>query len=385
MKRVILLFVGLAGALSLLWAGVLVAAGVRTGDSPTVMSNETIDGTLYSAGNTVRVDGTVKGDLICGGQQVTVNGTVNGDVLCAAQSITVSGHVTGSIRSVAQNISVTGKVDGSVSIAAMTANISGDSTIGRDLTIAAQDITMDGTVGRDAQIVGRSFNTNGKITRDLNVQATTVSLSDKATIGNNFAYVSGPDASVATGAHISGKTTHNQPPKENPTPAAITVSAWLSALSLGFASFLLLGIALLGASPRMMATTARAITKSPLGTIGVGFLALILPPVIAVFLFITIIGIPLAFVILFSWMVALIAAISVSSHALGKAVITKLKWQEKWQNFAALVIGVLIIFLIALIPYVGGYALFATLLWGLGGLVYAAASQRELSVKVGSK
>lgn len=385
MKRLVLLFVGLTGALSLLWAGVLVAADVRTGNSPTVMSNETIDGTLYSAGNTVRVDGTVKGDLICGGQQVTVNGTVDGDVLCAAQSIKVSGHVTGNIRSVAQNITVTGKVDGSVSIGAMTANISADSVIGRDLTIAAQDVTMDGAIGRDAAVVGRSFSTNGKVTRDLNVQASTVTLSDKASVGNNFAYVSEPDASVATGAHITGKTTHNLPPKNNPTPAAITVSAWLSALTLGFASFLLLGIALLGASPRMMAATAHAITKSPLGTLGTGFLTLFVPPIVSIFLFITVIGIPLAFVIFLSWLVALITAIAVSSHALGKVIITKLKWQERWQNFAALVVGVFVIFLLALIPYVGGYIMFAALLWGLGGLVYAAGSQRKLTIKVGSK
>jgi cytoskeletal protein CcmA (bactofilin family) len=385
MKRLLLLFVGLTGALSLLWVGVLVAADFRTGDSPTVMSNETIDGTLYSAGTTIRVDGTVKGDLICGGQQVTVSGTVEGDVLCAAQSITVTGHVTGSIRSAAQSISVTGKVDGSVTIAAMTATIGSDAVVGRDLTIAAQDATLDGTVVRDTQVGSRTFSTNAKLGRDLNVKATTITLSDKTTVGGNFAYASEADATVASGAHITGKTTHHQPPKSNPTPEALSISAFISALIFGFASFLLLGLALLGASPRLLAATSHAITKSPLGTIGVGLLALVLPPVIAVMVFVTVIGIPLALVILLTWLAAMIMALSVSSHALGKLIVAKLKWQEHWPNFAALVIGVFILFLLALIPYVGGYVMFVALIWGLGGFCYAAVSQRRMTIKVVTK
>lgn len=381
MKRLVLLFVGLTGALSLLWAGVLLAADVRTGESPTVMSNETIDGTLYAAGTTVRVDGTVKGDLICAGQQVTVNGTVEGDVLCGAQNITVTGHVAGNIRSAAQTISVTGKVDGSVTIAAMTATISNDAVIGRDLTAVGQDVTLDGTVGRDAQIGSGTFNTNGKFGRDLNVEATTISLNDKSTVGGNFAYVSKGDATVVTGAHITGKTTHHQPPQNKQTPQALSVSAFLSTLALGFASFLVLGMALLGASPRLMAATSHAIAKSPLGTLGAGLSLLILPPIVSLIIFVTIIGIPLALVIFFAWLVALIMAFSVSAHALGKMLVAKLKWQEKWPNFAALVMGVFVIFLLALIPYIGGYVMFAALLWGLGGLGYAAVGQRRTAVK----
>lgn len=385
MKRLVLFFVGLTGALSLLWAGVLVAADVRTGESPTVMSNETIDGTLYAAGTTIRVDGTVKGDLICGGQQVTVSGTVEGDILCGAQSITVTGHVTGNIRSAAQTISVTGKVDGSVTIAAMTATLGSDGVVGRDLTVVGQDVVLDGTVTRDTQVGSATFNTSGKLGRDLNVEASAVTLNDKTTVGGNFAYVSKEDASVANGAHITGKTTHRQPPKNAQTPTALSVSAFLSALALGFASFLLLGLAMLGASPRLMAATSHAITKSPLGTIGVGLLALIVPPIAGLTLFITVIGIPLAFVIFLSWLVAIIMALSVSSHALGRLIVSKLKWEEKWPNFAALVVGVFILFLLALVPYIGGYVMFAALLWGLGGLTYAAVSQRRVTGKMEAK
>ena len=87
MKRIALLFIGLTAGLSVLWAGVVNAANVRSGDAPRVSAGEVIDGTLYVAGKDVRIEGTVKGDLMCAGQNVEVTGTVQGDVICAGQLV----------------------------------------------------------------------------------------------------------------------------------------------------------------------------------------------------------------------------------------------------------------------------------------------------------
>lgn len=377
-RRIILLFLGLTGALSLLWAGVLVAANVRAGDSPTVMANETVDGTLYSGGNIVRIDGTVKGDLICGGQQVTITGTVVGDVLCAAQDLTISGHVEGSVRSAAQTATISGKIDGSTSLVAMTATLSSGATIGKDASIAAQDVTLDGVITRDLQAISRTFTANGSIGRDLDVRATTVNLGDKMIIARNFTYTSDANAAVAGGAHVNGSTYHLLPPVKT-TPTVMPAAAYMASLVLGFGSFLVLGIALLGASPRLLVATSQAVTRSPLGTFGMGLVGLLVPPFVAVILFVTIIGIPLALVVLFSWIISMLAAVSVSGHVLGQIIIKKLHWHEAWQNFAALVLGLFIIFLLALVPYLGGYIILAALLWGLGGLWFAAIGQRRVA------
>lgn len=372
MKRILFIFIGLAVAASLMWAGAAMAANVRSGDSPRVMENETIDGTLYAAGNKIRIDGTVQGDVICGAQELEINGVIEGDVICAAQKITISGEVQGDIRVAGQEVTIEGVTAGSVSIAGQDITTTPESAIAKDVTILGSKATLDGSIGRDAQVMAEVFSANLSLTRHLEVTAQTVKLGEKTQVGGNFIYTSAADASIATEARIAGETEHKIPETNEPNP-----QTYLGVMLLSLTSFAVLGGALLLAVPRFLHATAQAIQKAPLLTVAAGFAGLVLPPFVGAILLLSGVGTPLAIAVLLVWCLSLLCGLVVSAQALGQAILRK----SGWHAFIALLIGLGALFLLGLLPFAGGFVLLAAVIWGVGAQWYTAVSRRTIAKK----
>lgn len=372
MKRILVVFIGLAAASSLLWTGFAVAANVRTGDAPHVMSNEVIDGTLYAGGNTLRVEGRVQGDFICGGQDVDISGVIEGDVLCAAQKITISGEVQGDVRVAAQQVRLEGKVAGSVSLLGQQVDLSERSQVGRDLTAIGQQVLLNGSVGRDAQAMAETFYANATVGRHLEIQAPQVSLGDKTDVAGDFIYTSKADAAVPASARIAGKTEHLVP--EVP---ATHQRSYVSSVLIAFLSFAVLGAAVLVATPRILQATTRTINASPLLTLGAGFAGLVLPPLVAGMLLLTVIGMPLALLVLFSWVISLLLGLVVSGQALGQIIVKKMGWPA----IIAQLVGLGVLFGVALIPFVGAFVMLIAVIWGVGGQWHTVVKHRGLDFK----
>jgi hypothetical protein len=375
MKRAIIVFIGFVAAVSVLWFGVVNAANVRSGVSPTVMKDEVINGTLYAGGTNVKVEGTVQGDIMCAGQTVTITGTVEGDVLCVAQEITITGHVEGSVRIMAQTTSLGGKIDGSATVAGMVATVGDDALIAHDLTLLTQQATVSGTISRDVTAIVGNFTTNAAINRDLDVTGRTITLDDKAKVAGDFRYVSPSDAQLVGGAHITGITDHRVP-EENTSTSMVSPASYISTAFSSLVSFLLLGLALLYGAPRVTKAVALQMKRSPFGTLGAGLLGLFVPPFVAVLLMVTMFGLPLGATLLFAWLVSLLLGLVFAALRIGELITGKMGWQESWQQFAALGIGLLVLFVLSLLPYFGLLILFSAVVWGIGGLWYAVIKNR---------
>ena len=376
MKKLLIAGAGFTLALSLLWVGFISAANVRSGQSPHVMSDEVINGTLYAAGSDVKVEGIVQGDLFCAGQNVEITGEVEGDVLCAGQNVTVSGHVHGDVRVAGQLTTLRGKVDGSTTMLGQNVDVDEAATVGRDATILGQQVNLAGTIARDVESLGSSFTSKAKIGRDLDVTSETVKLENGTDIAGMFMYVSHENATVDSGAKIAGKTEHKIPETKQQGPEIVSPAAYFSSVIFSFSSFLMIGVVLLVATPRLMHAATNAIKASPLGTIGAGFAGLFVPPFVAAMLLVTIIGIPLGLVILLAWIIGLMIGLVFTSQVVGQLIISKLKWQDAWQQFASLVLGLFVLFLGALLPFVGPFVIMAAVIWGLGSLVYLLIKRR---------
>lgn len=382
MKRTVLIFAGFAVALSVLWAGVATAANVRSGDAPRVGRDEVIDGTLYAAGKDLKVEGTVLGDLICAGANVDISGTVEGDVLCAGQYVTVSGHVMGDVRLAGQTTTVSGVVDGSATLVAQLADVTSTASIARDVTITGQDSTIEGAIGRDLEaIVGNNFTLNSPIGRDLDVTSSSVTLNDKTTVAGAFMYVSAANANVAEGVKIGGKTEHKIPAKTDDEPLMGPMT-FMKAAVFAMAGFLLIGLAFALVAPRALKAASRSLQSSPVGTVAFGLGALVGLPFAAALSFVTFIGVPLAMIIFFAWAISMLLGIAITAHWLGAMVSRRLKWGEGLHDVLSLLIGVVIILLLALIPYVGGFVIFASIVWGEGALWYAVFKHRTATPPV---
>lgn len=334
----------------------------RKSNVVTVPSGETVDDTLLAAGDTVHIDGIVTGNLIAGGRRITIKGTVKGDAICFAQSVEVDGTVEGNVFSFARDLSVRGQVAHSLHGFAQTFRLESPGGVEADLIAFVDQLSLDGTVGRDARLFAGSVDVRGTIGRHLTAHAGRLTLlRDARVAGDLTAYVAKRErAHIDPGATIAGKT--NIQVRVRPSRYSQSKFYFWQAVRLGAA--FVTGLLLFWLFPvlfRARLTTAGGVLR----TLGIGFLVLVVTPLAAVLVGITLIGLPIGLLGLVVWLAGLYLAKIFVAGWLGQA----LRRPESPQTGAfalPLLLGLVIVFVAMNLPYLGGLIRFLVILLGLG-------------------
>ncbi|MFW5919979.1 MAG: hypothetical protein ACOCSF_07290 [Halanaeroarchaeum sp.] len=333
MRVLVSLVVGLLLA-SVVLSGVAAAEETRVGGSVVVAEGETVSGGLTATSGTVVVHGTVEGDLTVLAGDVLVTGTVTGDVSGAA----------GSVR-------IDGMVGGDVSVGAGSVIVGPDAEIDGTLSAGAGSVVLAGTIHDDVAVGGES-----------------IRIEDTAVVGGNVEYDG--NLEQASGATVEGTVTRNR-------DLGVGMTGWdgpgstVSALAIGIWQLLagfVVGAVLLFVLPRFSESVAIRAIDTPLKSGGVGFLTLIAIPVLVVIFAITIVGIPLAIVTAMLLVPLVFAAVIYGAYVVGTWLISLIDADNKW---VALLVGLLVMIVVDLIPWLGGLVQFVVFLIGLGAVVLA--------------
>ena len=135
-----------------------------------------------------------------------------------------------------------------------------------------------------------------------------------------------------------------------------------------YLSLALCAIVLFLVYPNWFGKVIEALSAAPLPSQGLGFVVLVVTPVLAILLFFTVLGVPLGLIALTVFLATLVAGILVGIVWVGDAGFRllgqspdKSKWARVWSIFAAAAV----LMLIGFIPY-GGWVFFIVLLLGVG-------------------
>lgn len=384
MKRKLLLTLGAVFALGIVvstaFAGVTHATDLRTGDKPTLATNETTDSTLYIAGSNILVAGTVRGDLFCAGANIDITGTVEGDVICAGQAVRITGKVLGDIRVAGQSIELTGDVQGSATAMGESVIFAPESNIVRDATVAGSRVHLEGTIGRDVLGGAESMQVSGKVGRSIDAEVLALTLDSTAQVGSDLNYRSESPAEIANGATIAGQTRFTE--IENNRQDGAALRFWAAVY--GFVAMLIIGLAALLFAPRALDTVGAAVRTRSVFSFASGAALLIVVPLVCFVLLTSVFGIPLAIVAFLIWAAGLIASYVFAAYAIGWWAVAKFNWPKRGRRLASLVYGLLVMAVIGIIPVVGPVAIFLLMLVGFGALA-VACSARLKGVKAPAK
>ena len=314
-----------------LFAGVAVA-DQRAGDTVIVEEGETVTGGLQATGGTVVVRGTVEGDL---------------EAFAGTVEIAESGTVTGDVRAVGGSIRIAGRVEGDAQLAGGTVVITQSAVVTEDVEVAAGSFTLDGT-----------------IQGSVRVGAGTITLGPQAVVEGDLVYDG--ELTRAEGSAVGGQVREDSDLGVTFGPPA--VASWMVTLY-SLLVTLLVGALLLLALSGTSATVADETANSPLRTAGLGLLVLVGVPLAIVVLFLTVVGIPIALVVAILYALLLWLAFIWGQYAVGAWLLGLADREHRW---LALVVGVLVVFLLGLVPILGGIVAFVVLLFGLGGVAVAA-------------
>lgn len=350
-----------------LLAGTVGASGAfRSGDSISTGKKETINGTLFIAGNNVNVNGTVNGDVFCAGQNVSVTGTVNGDVICAGQNVRVDGTVTGDVRLAGQTVTLEGTVQRNATVASSAFTSTSESSVGGDMTVFGQNTNLNGTIGRDLVASGETVTLSGRVGRDLNGEIKQLTFTDNAVIKGNVTYASKNEVNAAKGTIVGGSIE-----RTTPTSDKHDTDGWqtLAPLSGGFwfymlVSMLLVALAVVLIAPRHVHAVSEHVMRRPWRTLLVGFVAAVAVPVLLIVLAITLVGIPLALLVLLIWLLLQSLAGPMIGYVAGRWILRSEK-----PPVLTMLVGSLVIIVLYFIPIVGFITIIAVMWLGVGALL----------------
>jgi hypothetical protein len=236
-----------------------------------------------------------------------------------------------------------------------------DETV-NDLIVVDGDVTIRGRVTGDVVVVDGDVTIRGSVAGDVVAVSGLATLGRRARLAGDLVY--GDDRPVqAPGSRVAGDVKKF---KIGDASAIAAIGLWL-----GFTiSLLLLGVVLLLLAPRAGEAIARAGRDKPILAALVGLGGLILLPVIAIVACITVIGLPLGIVLLL--LILPLYAVGYLSAAL---VVGRLI--RKQARILAFVIGLVILQLLTLIPFVGGLVGLLATIFGLGALLIALFRARS--------
>lgn len=305
------------------------AQQTRTGGNVVVQEGETVQGLTTAAGT------------------VTVRGTVDGDLTVFAGDVTIAGNVTGETTIFGGSTTISGTVDRNTTVFGGYVELAETGRVGHDFAVFAGDVILNGTVGNDAR-----------------VDAERLAVGPSARIGGNLLHAT-QTLSLSNQSQVTGEIRNvDRVDVGQGTPLQTNVPFWAFAIY-GFLANLLLGAVLLLLLPGFSRSVADTARRRPLFTTLLGLLAMIIIPVILVLLAITIVGIPLTLIGGFLFLLALWAASVYGALGIGAGVMGALNTTNRW---LALVAGLLIVFLLGAIPFVGGLVHLLVMLLGLGAI-----------------
>ena len=121
--------------------------------------------------------------------------------------------------------------------------------------------------------------------------------------------------------------------------------------------------------PGMFRRADENFRKKPWPAVGWGTLVLLATMPLAILLLFTVVGIPLALLLVLLWLLAILFAKFFVGFTVGNAVLKWLKRSDKKyvpKAYWALVLGLILYYLLRLVPFIGIFVRLATTIVGIG-------------------
>ncbi|MGH9172710.1 MAG: hypothetical protein ACRD1H_00060, partial [Vicinamibacterales bacterium] len=297
------------------------AAEIATGD--TIVISSPVNDDLYVFGNDIVIDSTVDGDVMAFGARVRIYGSVTGDVYAAAERVIVAADVGDSIVVAGNNVDVRGSVghavraaanrltvetatvDGDLIVAARSVRVDAASRVGGDLVIRAGTARINAPVGGEVRGSADLLRIGGAVDGRIDVRVDTLRFTEGADIAGPVEYTSDHEMLVDGGTTIPTDVTRVEP--DHPT-ASERLQTTIVYTTFRYVWALVLALFLLRIMPGAVRGISDTLNDRPAGSFGWGLLAIILLPLAIAFLLVSVVGIPVALVVLAAFLLALYAS-----------------------------------------------------------------------------
>jgi cytoskeletal protein CcmA (bactofilin family) len=343
-------------------------AGRSGSRSVTVPASQVVNGDYFAFGRTVEISGTINGDLYASGGQVVIDGTVNGDVLVAGGRVSLSGTVSQDVRAAGGQVTISGAVGRNLTVAGGQVELAPSAVVRGGLVAAGGNVDLSAPVTGAVKVAAGTLTVANRVGGNVDAAVGTLRIASRADIQGDVNYWSRREASVSEGARISGKIVRNVPSKR-PRLFPAVFFAWVVFVSVNFLSTLILGLLSLRFLPRFHQSVVTTLSERPWSSLGIGFFAAVVLPVVCSLLFATVVAIPIALILLTAFFIVLYWARIYAIGRIGEFILARLRPASS--RASAFLLGLFVYYLLAIIPFIGWLVVPLVMLFGLGAELIA--------------
>ena len=312
-------------------------------------------GDVYLNGDEVTIDYIVDGNLFVFADTVNINSQIGGDAFIVANTINVdeNAYIFSNLFAIAPNVNISGSVY-DVYTYSNNLNISG--YIFRDVRSITNDFILSGTIGRNVFLKVTNIQVETSSTEENSVTS-------QGSINGNLDYTANNEISIPDGI-VLGDVNYTQS-----QGTSTSIQSYILSLGRFLVTVVIIWLLCLWLAPKFLNRTDLILTKKLPSTIGLGILTpIVLLFVVALLLLINItvtIG-TLGLIILF---VACAISTSIFVITINNLICKKLNVEKSIGKFGILILTAIVLWLIALIPFVGGVVSIIVAVLGLGIII----------------
>lgn len=317
---------------------------------------------LYVVGATLNLSQQTAGDLVAAGGTVNVDNSTEADAIIAGGTVNVRGDIGGDVRAAGGTVNFRNPIGGDLLVAGGTVTIDQEATVGGDLVASGGTVVARSDVSGKININASTVILGGSLSGDVVVRAQKLVVEPSASIAKLTYYGPG-QPEIQNGAQVGAldvKTLNRHEGNQK---------AWrIGGFIFQLIAWIIAGLVFVWVFKGRSKAIAALFSKRPLVNLGVGFLALIAPPIAAVICFMAFgLGYYVGITILFLYAVLMLMAFVAGFVTAGGWVIKKLTKRDTitidWQ---AAIIGAALVSLVCFVPFIGPLAIFVLFLFALG-------------------
>ncbi len=360
---------------SLLYIASAHAAVIEWDKSYMIPKGSDILENLYAAGQQFTLIGNVEGDVLGAGGNVFVNNKISEDAFLLGGTLNIVATVGGDLRLAGFNVVTASVVGGDLSVVGNTIRVVDGTTVAGDAMLAGNNVSISAPVAGNLRISAAEVFINGPVAGNVEVLTNRLRIGPNTRITGSLSYKSVREAVIDPNAVITGATTFTEANINRPSQNTLSF-IWSSWLTVNFIALFVSSMILYAIGKEGMTLLSRRARGNPWQNILAGFLFLIGAPISVLLLFMTVIGLPIAFAVIALSIIFVIAAVAFMPILVG----TTLKiWMKKNDlvSWKAILLGCVVIMALGSIPVLGIVVRAAIFLMSVGCMIRVALEKLQ--------
>ena len=370
---------------TLVFATGILRAQISIGARDVLKAGEVLSDMAFFSASDLNVSAKSKDDIFAAGGDVSLNEAQADHMIAAGGDITITEIAFHDLIVAGGDINfISGTVTDDVVAAGGDLSIDPQFTIKGSAMLTGGEVAIEAPIGAELRVAAGRLSLNANVAGDAHLVGENVIIGPDVTIGGDLRYRAQNfemDPTVVVSGEIIKLEPATPPDVERwGVQAASAMAVFAISFLIGLAILVII-IALV--LPGLMNSAAEMIRTKPLSTLGIGFLIVAAAPVVIAILFATVLGIPLALMVVAIYIAAAPLAIAAFIYYAGMIARRLISNPEHVDPNAAsrivwTALAAIALVLLGLTPLAGGFFWLIAYTIGMGAVMTRASKALSL-------